>query len=49
MGFIGTLTKAGIAKKVFDEARKPKNQQMVKDLVAKARGKGSRGSAPPRG
>jgi hypothetical protein len=49
MSFLKSAMKAGIAKKVFDEARKPKNQQMVKDLVAKARGKGSRGSAPPRG
>jgi hypothetical protein len=37
MGFIGTLTKAGIAKKVFDEARKPENQRRLKDLVASAR------------
>lgn len=37
MGFIGTLTKAGIAKKVFDEARKPENQEKLKALVASAR------------
>lgn len=37
MGFIGTLTKAGIAKKLFDEARKPQNQAKLKSLVANAR------------
>lgn len=37
MGFVGALTKAGIAKKVFDEARKPHNQQKLKSLVASAR------------
>ena len=42
MGFIGTLTKAGIAKKVFDEARKPENQRRLKDLVANARRRGAK-------
>lgn len=37
MGIIGALTKAGIAKKVFDEARKPQNQEKLKALVANAR------------
>jgi hypothetical protein len=37
MGLIGALTKAGIAKKVFDEARKPHNQEKLKSLVANAR------------
>jgi flagellar biosynthesis protein FliP len=27
---------AGIAKKVYDEARKPENQQKIKDLIAQA-------------
>lgn len=29
---LGSLMKAGIAKKVFDEARKPHNQAKAKDL-----------------
>jgi hypothetical protein len=42
MGLIGTLTKAGIAKKVFDEARKPENQRRLKELVASARRRGAK-------
>ena len=41
MGMIGSLMKAGIAKKAISEARKPENQRKVKDMVAKARGKKS--------
>ena len=37
MGILGTLTKAGIAKKIYDEARKPQNQEKLKTLVANAR------------
>ena len=45
MGFLSKLTKAGVAKKAIDEARKPQNQQKLKDLAAKrSRGKG--GAAP---
>jgi hypothetical protein len=45
MGFLSKLAKAGVAKKVMDEARKPQNQQKLKDLAAKiSRGKG--GNAP---
>ena len=40
MGFIGSVVKAGVLKRVWDEARKPKNQQRIKDLVGKARGGG---------
>lgn len=43
MGLLSMFAKAGIAKKVFDEARKPQNQQKVKDMVAKARGQGGQG------
>ena len=32
MGLINGLVKAGIAKKVFDEARKPQNQAKAKEL-----------------
>lgn len=30
---------AGIAKKVYDEARKPENQHRIKTAVARGRGK----------
>lgn len=39
MSFVKGLAKAGIAKRVFDEARKPQNQQKAKDLYAKLRAK----------
>ena len=45
MGLLSMLTKAGIAKKVIDEGRKPQNQRKIKGLVSKARG---RGTARPR-
>ena len=34
MGLLNGLVKAGIAKKVFDEARKPQNQAKAKQLIA---------------
>ncbi len=34
MGLISGLVKAGIAKKVYDEARKPQNQAKAKQLIA---------------
>ncbi len=34
MGLINGLVKAGIAKKIFDEARKPQNQAKAKQLIA---------------
>lgn len=40
MGLINGLVKAGIAKKVFDEARKPHNQQKAKELFQQVTGKG---------
>ena len=33
MGLISGLLKAGIAKKVIDEARKPQNQAKIKEAV----------------
>ena len=43
MPFIKGLIKAGIAKKVYDEARKPHNQRKAKELFDKVASK--RGSA----
>jgi len=36
MGLVSGLVKAGIAKKLFDEARKPQNQAKAKQLFAQA-------------
>ena len=43
MGILGSLAKVGLAKKVFDEARKPKNQRKLKRLWSKATGKRTTG------
>ena len=40
---------ATIAKKVFDEARKPHNQQKIKEFVASLSNKSSRGGGTYRG
>lgn len=40
MGFIGTALKAGIAKRVWNEARKPQNQAKAKQLFSKVTGSG---------
>ena len=47
---LGGLMKATIAKKVFDEARKPHNQAKAKDLFRSVTGKGkdARGGTNPR-
>lgn len=42
MGMLGGLMKAGIAKKVYDEARKPHNQQKAKELFRSVTNKGGR-------
>lgn len=42
MGIFSKLAKAGLAKKAIDEARKPENQQKLRDLAAKARSRGSK-------
>ncbi|WP_255489234.1 MULTISPECIES: hypothetical protein [Aeromicrobium] len=38
------IAAAGVAKKVYDEARKPQNQARIKSAVAKVRQRGN----PPR-
>jgi hypothetical protein len=43
MGLFKTAAKAGVAKKVFTEARKPKNQRKLKQLWSKATGKRTSG------
>lgn len=45
MGLLSKLTKAGVAKKVVDEARKPENQRTIKNAVSNLtdKGKGSQG------
>jgi hypothetical protein len=40
VGLVGGLFKAGVAKKVYDEARKPQNQARIKDAVSRFRSKG---------
>ena len=42
MGLLSGLMKAGLAKKLFDAARKPQNQQKARDLIAQARDKRGR-------
>ena len=44
MGLMGGLLKGAVAKKVFDEARKPHNQAKIKQMLSKATGKGSGGT-----
>jgi hypothetical protein len=40
VGLLGGMMKAGIAKKVYDQARKPQNQAKAKDLFRSLTGKG---------
>lgn len=42
MGLINGLVKAGIAKKVVDEARKPQNQARARQLLARLQAKGTK-------
>ncbi|MDP9433361.1 MAG: hypothetical protein M3P91_11805 [Actinomycetota bacterium] len=42
MGLFSAAVKAGIAKKVFDEARKPQNQAKIKQLIAQQQAKRGR-------
>ena len=34
MGLISTVAKAGVAKKIFDQVRKPENQAKIKGLIS---------------
>lgn len=46
MGMFGGLLKAEIARRVFNEARKPHNQAKAKELFRSVTGKGKGG--PPK-
>lgn len=43
MGMLSGMMKAGIAKKVFDEARKPHNQRKAKEMFSQLTNKGGKG------
>ena len=43
MGMLSGLVKAGIAKKVFDEAKKPHNQRKAKELFSQLTNKSGKG------
>ena len=45
MGIFGSLAKFGLAKRAISEARKPRNQQKIKSMVAKFRGGSGSGSS----
>lgn len=47
MGLLGSLMKAGIAKKVWDEARKPHNQAKARDAFQRITGKSGGSGRPP--
>jgi len=44
MGLLGGMAKAGLAKKVYDEARKPQNQAKIKSMISKVTSKGGKGA-----
>jgi hypothetical protein len=46
MGLLSKLGKAGVAKKVVDEASKPHNQRKIKNFVA-GLGNKNKGGTPP--
>jgi hypothetical protein len=45
MKLLRTAAMAGIAKRVYDEARKPHNQKKIKDAVAQLKARRSGGSS----
>ena len=47
MGLLRMAAKAGIAKKIWVEARKPQNQAKAKELFAKLTDKGQGGDSGP--
>lgn len=48
MGLLSGLMKAGVTKKLIEEARKPQNQQKAKELYLKARQSRRGGASGPR-
>ncbi|TWH73573.1 hypothetical protein JD78_02097 [Modestobacter roseus] len=43
MGLMSKLTKAGVAKKAMDEARKPQNQAKIKSAISSMTNRGKSG------
>lgn len=48
MGMLSGLAKAGIAKKVFNEAKKPQNQRKAKQMFSQLTNKGGKGRGTTR-
>lgn len=46
MGLFSGAAKAGVAKKVIDEARKPQNQRKIKGFISSLTNRGSGRTAP---
>lgn len=42
MKILRTAALAGVAKKLYDESRKPHNQAKIRDLMDKRKGRGKR-------
>ena len=47
MGLVSKVVKLGIAKKIYDEARKPENQRKMKDAVESFQQKRNQHRKPP--
>jgi hypothetical protein len=48
MHLMRNVVLVGVAKKIYDEARKPENQRKIQDAVAKAKAKRPSGRTSPR-
>ncbi|HJR40274.1 MAG TPA: hypothetical protein VJ819_17970 [Nocardioidaceae bacterium] len=48
MGIMSKVVKLGIAKKVYDEARKPENQRKIKEAIASFQEKRAKNTGGPR-
>jgi hypothetical protein len=46
VGLLSKAMKLGVAKKVYDEARKPENQQRIKEMIATAKSRANRSRHP---
>ncbi|WP_166531495.1 hypothetical protein [Blastococcus xanthinilyticus] len=44
MGLMSKFAKAGVAKKVMDEAKKPQNQKKIKDAISSFSNRGKGGT-----